>query len=213
MCVTYWLLCALLLQYSNVYCTTPKVQNLIDDKAIQEECLSYVTKHGICLHKSNYIFVRFVFAIWTFVSSGQKRARLRDVFQLYCGLSPGTTVRDLCSRYSQQLQRVDERWRQLALQSASSDSRVLRCHWNLMFSQEADPVRADEESHTAAAEVPGEGDARWKEQATATLHWLSQLWWDLLQNRQVNFDVFPAHATRNQWQQTSVLMMLCYFRH
>ncbi|XP_013861874.1 GATOR1 complex protein NPRL2 isoform X1 [Austrofundulus limnaeus] len=72
-------------QYSNVYCTTPKVQNLIDDKSIQEECLAYVTKQG------------------------QKRASLRDVFQLYCGLSPGTTVRDLCSRYSQQLQRVDER--------------------------------------------------------------------------------------------------------
>uniref|UniRef100_A0A3B3R757 NPR2 like, GATOR1 complex subunit n=1 Tax=Paramormyrops kingsleyae TaxID=1676925 RepID=A0A3B3R757_9TELE len=72
-------------QYSNVYCTTPKVQNLIDDKSIQEKCLAYVTKPG------------------------QKRASLRDVFQLYCGLSPGTTVRDLCSRYSQQLQRVDER--------------------------------------------------------------------------------------------------------
>ncbi|XP_024859943.1 GATOR complex protein NPRL2 isoform X1 [Kryptolebias marmoratus] len=72
-------------QYSNVYCTTPKVQSLIDDKSIQEECLGYVTKQG------------------------QKRASLRDVFQLYCGLSPGTTMRDLCSRYSQQLQRVDER--------------------------------------------------------------------------------------------------------
>ncbi|MBN3295082.1 GATOR1 complex protein NPRL2 [Amia ocellicauda] len=72
-------------QYSNVYCTTPKVQNLMDDKSMQEECLLYVTK------------------------SGQKRASLRDVFQLYCGLSPGTTVRDLCSRYAQQLQRVDER--------------------------------------------------------------------------------------------------------
>lgn len=46
---------------------------------------------------------------WVFCVSGQKRASLRDVFQLYCGLSPGTTVRDLCSRYSQQLQRVDER--------------------------------------------------------------------------------------------------------
>lgn len=72
-------------QYSNVYCTTPKVQSLIDDKSVQEECLNYVTKQG------------------------QKRPSLRDVFQLYCGLSPGTTVRDLCSRYSQQLQRVDER--------------------------------------------------------------------------------------------------------
>ncbi|XP_077459122.1 GATOR1 complex protein NPRL2 isoform X2 [Stigmatopora argus] len=72
-------------QYSNMYCTTPKVQSLIDDKLIQEECLNYVTKLG------------------------QKTPSVRDVFQLYCGLSPGTTVRDLCSRYSQQLQRVDER--------------------------------------------------------------------------------------------------------
>ncbi|KAK7144557.1 hypothetical protein R3I94_010849 [Phoxinus phoxinus] len=71
-------------QYSNVYCTTPKVQNLIDKKFLQEECLHYVCKLG-------------------------QRTSLRDVFQLYCGLTPGTTVRDLCSRYSHQLQRVDER--------------------------------------------------------------------------------------------------------
>ncbi|KAG1960352.1 GATOR complex protein NPRL2 [Pimephales promelas] len=71
-------------QYSNVYCTTPKVQNLIDNKCLQEECLHYVCKLG-------------------------QRTSLRDVFQLYCGLTPGTTVRDLCSRYSHQLQRVDER--------------------------------------------------------------------------------------------------------
>uniref|UniRef100_A0A8C6X4D5 NPR2 like, GATOR1 complex subunit n=1 Tax=Naja naja TaxID=35670 RepID=A0A8C6X4D5_NAJNA len=71
--------------YSNVYCTTPKVQDLVDDKCLQDECLSYVTKPG------------------------HKRASLRDVFQLYCGLSPGTTVRDLICRYTLQLQRVDER--------------------------------------------------------------------------------------------------------
>uniref|UniRef100_A0A672SI28 NPR2 like, GATOR1 complex subunit n=1 Tax=Sinocyclocheilus grahami TaxID=75366 RepID=A0A672SI28_SINGR len=71
-------------QYSNVYCTTPKVQNLIDKKCLQEECIHYVSKLG-------------------------QRTNLRDVFQLYCGLTPGTTVRDLCSRYSHQLQRVDER--------------------------------------------------------------------------------------------------------
>ncbi|XP_067230113.1 GATOR complex protein NPRL2 isoform X6 [Chanodichthys erythropterus] len=71
-------------QYSNVYCTTPKVQNLIDKKCLQEECLQYISKLG-------------------------QRTSLRDVFQLYCGLTPGTTVRDLCSRYSHQLQRVDER--------------------------------------------------------------------------------------------------------
>lgn len=34
------------------------------------------------------------------------------------------------------------------------------CHWNGMFPQEAHPVRADEEPHTTAAEVSGEGDAR-----------------------------------------------------
>ncbi|KAE8611944.1 hypothetical protein XENTR_v10012646 [Xenopus tropicalis] len=72
-------------QYSNVYCTTPRVHELIHDKALQEECLNYVSKPGL------------------------KRPSLRDVFQLYCGLSPGTTVRDLIARYTQQLQRVDER--------------------------------------------------------------------------------------------------------
>lgn len=41
-------LCLLLpvLQYSNVYCPTPKVQDLVDDKSLQEECLNYVTKQG-----------------------------------------------------------------------------------------------------------------------------------------------------------------------
>ncbi|KAM4651185.1 GATOR1 complex protein NPRL2 isoform 2-T2 [Discoglossus pictus] len=72
-------------QYSNVYCTTPRVHELIHDKALQEECVCYVSK------------------------TGHKRATLRDVFQLYCGLSPGTTVRDLIARHTQQLQRVDER--------------------------------------------------------------------------------------------------------
>ncbi|XP_063797438.1 GATOR1 complex protein NPRL2 isoform X1 [Pseudophryne corroboree] len=72
-------------QYSNVYCTTPRVQELIHDKALQEECVSYICKPGL------------------------KRPSLRDVFQLYCGLSPGTTVRDLIARHAQQLQKVDER--------------------------------------------------------------------------------------------------------
>ncbi|KAG8436134.1 hypothetical protein GDO86_007297 [Hymenochirus boettgeri] len=72
-------------QYSNVYCTTPRVHELIHDKALQEECLSYISKTGL------------------------KRPSLRDVFQLYCGLSPGTTVRDLIARHTQQLQKVDER--------------------------------------------------------------------------------------------------------
>uniref|UniRef100_A0A8C5PZW4 NPR2 like, GATOR1 complex subunit n=1 Tax=Leptobrachium leishanense TaxID=445787 RepID=A0A8C5PZW4_9ANUR len=72
-------------QYSNVYCTTPRVHELIRDKVLQEECISYITKPG------------------------HKRPSLRDVFELYCGLSPGTTVRDLIVRHAQLLQRVDER--------------------------------------------------------------------------------------------------------
>lgn len=45
----------------------------------------------------------------TLAPAGHKRASLRDVFQLYCSLSPGTTVRDLIGRHPQQLQHVDER--------------------------------------------------------------------------------------------------------
>lgn len=41
-----FLSCLVFFQYSNVYCTTPKVQSLIDDKSLQDECLSYVTKQG-----------------------------------------------------------------------------------------------------------------------------------------------------------------------
>ena len=102
-------------QYSNVYCTTPIVQSLIDNKSIQEECLRYVTKQGKeeqgvrdgrQTYGSPFTFnTRICSSVWP----GQKQANLRDVFQLYCGLTPGTTVRDLCSRYSPQLQRVDER--------------------------------------------------------------------------------------------------------
>lgn len=44
--VGFFLLCFVFPQYSNVYCTTPKVQSLIDDKSLQDECLSYVTKQG-----------------------------------------------------------------------------------------------------------------------------------------------------------------------
>ncbi|XP_061414826.1 GATOR1 complex protein NPRL2 [Lethenteron reissneri] len=72
-------------QYSNVYCPTPGLQQLTDDKALQEECLAYITKPG------------------------HKRVSLREAFLLYSGLSPGTTVRDLCQRHSPLMQHVDER--------------------------------------------------------------------------------------------------------
>lgn len=59
------------LQYSNVYCTTPKVQSLIDDKAIQEECLNYVTKQGIYQHKcgSLRLLCNFMISTWFVVRS------------------------------------------------------------------------------------------------------------------------------------------------
>lgn len=110
------------LQYSNVYCTTPKVQNLIDKKCLQEECLHYVSKPGKQVQRDCecffffciiYVYESDVFlftvAILLCVMSPGQRTSLRDVFQLYCGLTPGTTVRDLCSRYSHQLQKVDDR--------------------------------------------------------------------------------------------------------
>ncbi len=156
-----------------MYCTTPKVQSLIDDKSIQEECLSYVTKqgkYGSRLLTTSVIFSFYFVIALLYCLSGQKRASLRDVFQLYCGLSPGTTVRDLCSRYSQQLQRVDERSfsiilpvREKTLQLLGSQIRVTFIYVRVMSFvavQEADPVWTDEVSYSAAAEISGEGDPR-----------------------------------------------------
>jgi len=75
----------LFLQYSNVYIPTPEVNQLTHDKKLQEECLNFVGKKG------------------------RTSPSFRDVFMLYCGLSPGATVRDLCTRYNPGSLRVDER--------------------------------------------------------------------------------------------------------
>ncbi|XP_020616823.1 nitrogen permease regulator 2-like protein isoform X2 [Orbicella faveolata] len=72
-------------QYSNVYIPTPEVNQLTHDKKLQEECLNFVGKKG------------------------RTSPSFRDVFMLYCGLSPGATVRDLCTRYNPGSLRVDER--------------------------------------------------------------------------------------------------------
>ena len=42
--------------------------------------------------------------------TGRTPPTFRDVFMLYCGLSPGATVRDLCTRYNPASLRVDERY-------------------------------------------------------------------------------------------------------
>lgn len=72
-------------QYSNVYIPTTEINQLTQDKKLQEECLKYVGKKG------------------------RTPPSFRDVFMLYCGLSPGATVRDLCTRYNPGNLRVDER--------------------------------------------------------------------------------------------------------
>ncbi|XP_046839800.1 GATOR complex protein NPRL2-like [Xenia sp. Carnegie-2017] len=72
-------------QYSNVYIPTPKINNLFQDKQLQEECTNYVAR-------------KF-----------RRPPLFRDVFQLYSGLSAGATVRDLCSRYNPAFLRIDER--------------------------------------------------------------------------------------------------------
>lgn len=72
-------------QYSNVYIPTPEVNQLMHDKKLQGECIQYIGKKG------------------------RTPPSFRDVFMLYCGLSPGATVKDLCTRYSPSNLRVDER--------------------------------------------------------------------------------------------------------
>lgn len=159
-CLTCWLSCALLLQYSNVYCTTPKVQNLIDDKSIQEECLSYVTKHGICQRKSNSVFVRFLFFHLDFCiarsETCQPERRLPIVLRTESRNHRPRSLFTLLAAASTGGREVTSIGASVRAQRLAS----VPCHWNVMFSQEADPVRADEESHSAAAEVPREGDAR-----------------------------------------------------
>lgn len=72
-------------QYSNVYIPTPEINQLTHDKRLQKECLDYIGKKGPSLPS------------------------FHDVFMLYCGLSPGVTVKDLCARYNPANLRVDER--------------------------------------------------------------------------------------------------------
>ncbi|XP_031573687.1 GATOR complex protein NPRL2-like [Actinia tenebrosa] len=72
-------------QYSNVYIPTPEMNKLVTEKKLQDECITYSPKKGAVLP--------------TFY----------DVFKLYCGLSPGVTVRDLCARFNPGSLRIDER--------------------------------------------------------------------------------------------------------
>lgn len=77
------------------------------------------------------------------------------------------------------LKRCCESWKVM------SEWHLCACTMSYVAFQEVDPVWTDEVSHSTAAEVSGKGDHWWEEQAASAIYWLSQLWWDLLQNRQV----------------------------
>ncbi|XP_021927171.1 GATOR complex protein NPRL2 [Zootermopsis nevadensis] len=72
-------------QYCNVYVATPELKHLAGGKKFQEECLLYVSKIEGNL------------------------PNLRDVFMMYCNMTHGTTLRDLCVRFNPQALRIDER--------------------------------------------------------------------------------------------------------
>ncbi|XKL63117.1 hypothetical protein PGB90_005481 [Kerria lacca] len=72
-------------QYSNTYAVTPKLRNLAVDKKLQEECIlavSRVEKHP---------------------------AEFRDIFNFYCNMKHGVTIKDLCVRLNSVQLRIDER--------------------------------------------------------------------------------------------------------
>ncbi|XP_070192729.1 GATOR1 complex protein NPRL2-like [Littorina saxatilis] len=72
-------------QYCNVYTCTPDVHKLFASKDLQQECVRYVARNEQCLPS------------------------FRDVFMLYCNLTPGTTVKDICARFNPHSLKIDEK--------------------------------------------------------------------------------------------------------
>lgn len=72
-------------QYSNVYTCTPDISKLLEDRDLQQECVRYVARNDHAL------------------------PNFRDVFMLYCSLTPGTTVKDICMRFGPHGLKIDER--------------------------------------------------------------------------------------------------------
>jgi len=71
-------------QYSNMYAVTPKLRELPLNRELYKDCITYVSK------------------------SERHPASFRDVFQMYCGMTYGTTIRDLCLRLNPHALRIDE---------------------------------------------------------------------------------------------------------
>ncbi|KAF5271253.1 hypothetical protein FQR65_LT17663 [Abscondita terminalis] len=74
-----------LFQYSNVYCTTPKLKFLAQNVELQTKCTQYVAK------------------------SPRQLPNVRDVFRIYAAMTRGTTVRDLCTRFNPSNLNINER--------------------------------------------------------------------------------------------------------
>ncbi|XP_053205225.1 GATOR complex protein NPRL2-like [Panonychus citri] len=72
-------------QYSNVFVTTPKISNLVESTELQEECLRFVAK------------------------SPSSKPNFRSVFQFYCNMTPGVTLKDLCIRLNPSHNGIDEK--------------------------------------------------------------------------------------------------------
>nr|XP_039255729.1 GATOR complex protein NPRL2-like isoform X1 [Styela clava] len=71
-------------QYSNTYVTTSNLSRLMSDKALQTECIQYVSRPG------------------------HPKPTLNDILAISCGLTPGVTVDNLCSRHQKELNKVNE---------------------------------------------------------------------------------------------------------
>ncbi|KAI9559768.1 hypothetical protein GHT06_013774 [Daphnia sinensis] len=71
-------------QYSNMYAATPKLRELPMNSDLSRECITFVAK------------------------SDRHPPSFRDVFQMYCGMTYGTTIRDLCLRFNPHALRIDE---------------------------------------------------------------------------------------------------------
>ncbi|XP_065676241.1 GATOR1 complex protein NPRL2-like [Hydra vulgaris] len=61
--------------YSNKYAVKPKINNLLKDPSMRNECIAYVSQDS------------------------EKPSSFHNIFKLYCELGPGISVNDLCNRH------------------------------------------------------------------------------------------------------------------
>ncbi|CAG9782193.1 unnamed protein product [Diatraea saccharalis] len=66
------------LKFSNMYRATPNLSRLFSDNELQKSCLTFITKG----------------------SDAKDKPTLSDVLEILCSLQQGTTLRDVCERYS-----------------------------------------------------------------------------------------------------------------